>query len=49
MYLKNIVGHFMVITRHRWVVFKLCCKVGNHGGDWFMIYQNIHLQNFGKE
>ena len=28
MYLKNIVGHFMVITRHRWVVFKLCCKVG---------------------
>lgn len=28
MYLENIVGHFMVITRHRWVVFKLCCKVG---------------------
>ena len=28
MYLKNIVKHFMVITKHRWVVFKLCCKVG---------------------
>lgn len=28
MYLKNIVGHFLVITRHKWVVFKLCCKVG---------------------
>lgn len=28
MYLKNIVGHFIVITRHKWVVFKLCCKVG---------------------
>lgn len=28
MYLKNIVGHFMVITRHKWVVFKLCCRVG---------------------
>ena len=28
MYLKNIVGHFMVRTRHKWVVFKLCCKVG---------------------
>ena len=28
MYLKNIIGHFMVITRHKWVVFKLCCKVG---------------------
>lgn len=28
MYLKNTIGHFMVITKHRWVVFKLCCKVG---------------------
>lgn len=28
MYLKNIVKHFMVITKHKWVVFKLCCKVG---------------------
>ena len=28
MYLKNIAKHFMVITRHKWVVFKLCCKVG---------------------
>ena len=28
MYLKNIIGHFKVITKHRWVVFKLCCKVG---------------------
>lgn len=28
MYLRNIVKHFMVVTKHRWVVFKLCCKVG---------------------
>ena len=28
MYLKNIVGHFKVITKHKWLVFKLCCKVG---------------------
>ncbi len=28
MYLKNIVKHFIVITRHRLLVFKLCCKVG---------------------
>ena len=28
MYLRNIVKHFIVITKHRWVVFKLCCKVG---------------------
>lgn len=28
MYLKNVVNHFKLITKHRWVVFKLCCKVG---------------------
>ncbi len=28
MHLKNVVKHFMVVTKHRWVVFKLCCKVG---------------------
>ena len=28
MYLKNIIGHFKVITKHRLLVFKLCCKVG---------------------
>lgn len=28
MKLKNVVGHFCTITRHRWVVFKLCTKVG---------------------
>lgn len=28
MKLKNIVKHFILISHHRWVVFKLCCKVG---------------------
>ena len=28
MYLKNVVKHFIVITKHKWVVFKLCLKVG---------------------
>lgn len=28
MYFKNAVKHFIVITKHRWVVFKLCVKVG---------------------
>ena len=28
MYLKNIFLHFKLITHHRWLVFKLCCKVG---------------------
>lgn len=26
--LKNIVKHFILITKHRFVVFKLCCKAG---------------------
>lgn len=28
MYLKNIFLHFKLITYHRWLVFKLCCKAG---------------------
>ena len=28
MKLKNVVGHFCTITKHRWVVFKLCMKLG---------------------
>lgn len=26
--ISNIIKHFNLITRHRWVVFKLCCKAG---------------------
>lgn len=28
MKLKNIIKHFILITHHKWVVFKLCCKIG---------------------
>ncbi len=28
MYLKNVLKHFKLITRHKWIVFKLCCKIG---------------------
>ena len=28
MKLKNAIKHFKLITHHKWVVFKLCCKVG---------------------
>lgn len=28
MKLKNIVKHFLLITKHKWVVLKLCIKVG---------------------
>jgi hypothetical protein len=26
--LTNTIKHFNLVTRHRWVVFKLCCKAG---------------------
>ena len=26
--LQKTIKHFWLITRHKWVVFKLCCKVG---------------------
>ena len=28
MKIKNIIKHFKLITHHKWIVFKLCCKVG---------------------
>lgn len=28
MKLKKIVKHFKLITYHKWIVFKLCCKIG---------------------
>lgn len=26
--LKNAIKHFILITHHKWIVFKLCCKIG---------------------
>lgn len=26
--IKNCVLHFVTITKHRWIVFKLCCRAG---------------------
>lgn len=28
MYLKNALKHLTLILKHKWLVFKLCCKVG---------------------
>ena len=28
MKIKNIIKQFKLITHHKWIVFKLCCKVG---------------------
>lgn len=28
MKIKNVIGHLCLITKHKWVVFKLCVKVG---------------------
>ena len=26
--IKNAVKHFILITKHKWLVFKFCCKIG---------------------
>lgn len=26
--IKNTIKHFNLITRHKWEVFKLCCRIG---------------------
>ena len=26
--MKNVIKHFILITKHKWVVFKLCCLAG---------------------
>ena len=28
MKLSNIIGHIKTVLKHKWIVFKLCCKVG---------------------
>lgn len=28
MSLKNAIKHFKLITKHKWIVFRLCCKAG---------------------
>lgn len=28
MNLGNIIGHTKTVLKHKWVVFKLCCKAG---------------------
>lgn len=28
MLVSNAIKHFCLITKHKWVVFKLCCKIG---------------------
>ena len=28
MYFINVIKHFNLITHHRWLVFKLCCRIG---------------------
>ena len=26
--LRKIVGHIKTVTKHKWLVFKLCCRAG---------------------
>ncbi len=28
MLVKNVIKHFILVSKHKWIVFKLCCKIG---------------------
>ena len=28
--IKNAVKHIVLVTKHKWLVFKFCCKIGMH-------------------
>ena len=43
MYLKNVIKHFGLITHHKWVVFKLCCKIGEPDEEGYYIDKHVAL------
>ena len=49
MKLKNIIGHFKTITKHRWEVFKLSVRAGIPLRGLMHDYQNIRILNFGNQ
>ena len=48
MNLKNIVKHFKLITKHKWVVFKLCCKIGEPWRGFWHDMSKYSITEFGE-
>ena len=45
---KNIIKHFKLITNHKWVVFKLCCKVGESWRGFLHDFSKYTPTEFGE-
>lgn len=48
MKIKNIIGHFKTITKHKWVVFKLCCKAGIPWRGFMHDWSKFSFTEFGE-
>ena len=48
MYLRNIVKHFKLITYHKWLVFKLCCKIGEPWRGFMHDWSKYSWTEFGE-
>ena len=48
MNLKNAVKHFKLITKHKWVVFKLCCKIGEPWRGFWHDMSKYSITEFGE-
>lgn len=48
MNLKNAVKHFKLITHHKWVVFKLSCKIGEPWRGFWHDFSKYSPTEFGE-
>lgn len=48
MKIENVIKHFKLITYHKWVVFKLCCKVGEPWRGIMHDLSKYSLTEFGE-
>lgn len=48
MYLRNTVKHFKLITYHKWLVFKLCCKIGEPWRGFMHDWSKYSWTEFGE-
>lgn len=48
MKIKNIIKHFILITHHKWIVFKLCCKIGEPWRGFLHDFSKYSPTEFGE-
>lgn len=46
--IKNIIGHIKTVTKHKWIVFKLACKVGIPWRGFWHDFSKFSPTEFGE-